>query len=179
MSRVGKKVIAVPSGVQVSLGEDLIKVSGKMGALDYQYSNLININYEAESSFIEVTPKNDNKKSRELWGLTRANIANMVRGVSEGLVINLELIGVGFKVQLVGNYLIFSLGYSHDIALEIPNGISVTCSKPTSIKLTSNEIVKIGEFSSKIKNLRKFNIYKGKGIKEEGKVVILKETKKN
>jgi len=178
MSRIGKQPIIIPSGVEVTLSDDLVIVNGKLGKLSYPHNNKVKIEYDKGEAKITVSPTGQDKKSRSLWGLSRTLINNMVIGVSQGFTRTLEINGVGYKVAVAGNILTMFLGYSHDIKYIIPNGIEIKAPKPTQIDIMGADKQMVGEVAALIRGLRKPEPYKGKGIRYSDEVIIRKVGKK-
>ncbi len=176
MSRVGKYPIAVPEGVTVDITEKQVTVKGKGGELSTQL--LGNVKVTMEEGGVTVTPADNSKFARAMWGTTRSNINNLVVGVTEGFKKELELRGVGYRVALKGNVLILSLGYSHDTYFVLPEGVSAKVDKQTIIELTSADKQLVGQVASEIRALRKPEPYKGKGVRYVGEYVRMKEGKK-
>ncbi|MDG1287498.1 MAG: 50S ribosomal protein L6 [Rickettsiales bacterium] len=176
MSRVGKYPIAVPEGVTVDITDKQITVKGKNGELSTQI--LGNVKVTMEEGSVSVTPTDNSKFSRAMWGTTRSNIHNLVVGVTDGFKKGLELRGVGYRVAHKGNVLILSLGYSHDTYFVLPEGISATVEKQTLIELTGANKQTVGQVASEIRALRKPEPYKGKGVRYVGEYVRMKEGKK-
>jgi len=177
MSRIGKQLIAVPQGVDVNIDNKCITVKGPKGEL--KYTHLDNVTVVLEDSKITVTCNDDSKESRSFWGLTRSLINNMVIGVTEGFKKELEIIGVGYKAQMSGNKVVLSLGFSHKIEYDIPEGIKVEHRKEKNDILTITGISKelVGAVAAKIRSYKKPEPYKGKGIRYVGEYVPRKEGK--
>lgn len=178
MSRIGKQPVVVPAGVEVSLTEDVIDVSGKLGKLSFPFNGKVIINYNKEEKVIAVSPRGSDRKDRAMWGLSRSLINNMVIGVSNGFTKTLEVNGVGYKASVNGNILTIYLGYSHDIKYIIPQGIEIKCPKPTQIDIFGFDKQLVGEVAALIRSLRKPEPYKGKGVKYSDEVIIRKVGKK-
>ncbi len=177
MSRVGKAIIQVPEGVQVTLTEKVVHVKGKLGELSLNI--FPNIDVILENNTIEVVPRSTEKQVRAMHGTTRALIANMVKGVSSGFEIKLLLVGVGYRAKLEGGAIKLELGFSHDVLVDIPSVISVQIPTQTEIVLRSHDKRELGEFAAKLHNdYRPPEPYKGKGIRYSDEVIVLKETKK-
>ena len=180
MSRIGKAPITVPSGVTVSIGNDnVVTVKGPKGELKQPIDRDIKV--EVKDGTINVTRPTDQIRHRALHGLSRALVANLVKGVTEGYTKKLELIGVGFKAANTGNVLDLALGYSHNIIFEVPNEIKVATEQlkgqnPT-ITLEGNDRQLLGAVAAKIRSLRKPEPYKGKGVRYQGEVVRKKAGK--
>ena len=131
-----------------------------------------------EENAVRVSPLSDSKQSRALWGTTRANINTMIKGVSEGFTRNLELLGVGYKARVEGTKLILSLGYSHDVIFPAPEGVKIACPSATNISISGADKQLVGQVAAEIREFRKPEPYKGKGIRKEGEYVRRKEGKK-
>jgi large subunit ribosomal protein L6 len=170
MSRIGKLPIEIPQGVEVSMSSNIVTVKGKKGTLSQAVDTDITVSIEADK--VLVTRPTDQKRHRALHGLYRALIANMVHGVSEGFKVEQELVGVGYRATTKGQLLELSLGFSHNIAFELPSEIKVTTAaekgKNPTITLESHDKQLIGAVAAKIRSLRKPEPYKGKGIKFAG-----------
>jgi len=176
MSRVGKTVIQLPSGVNVTFGASQLDAQGKLGKLSYTIPELVSVVLEGNS--LTVQPKNETQTARALWGTTQRNIANIIRGVDEGFRMNLELSGVGYRAQVQGKNLILQLGYSHDVTYPIPTGITIQCEKPTSIEISGASKQIVGQVAAEIRQHRKPEPYKGKGVIRQGEFILRKEGKK-
>ena len=175
MSRIGKKSIAVPAGVKVSLNSDIVKVEGPKGILTQPLCKEIKV--EISDSEIRMTRSGEDKETAMLHGLSRSLIANMIKGVTEGFQINLEIVGVGYRAEAQGNILNLSLGYSHPIKYALPKGISATVDKQTSITLKGMDKQLLGQTAAEIKEFRLPDPYKGKGLKYAGEVIKKKAGK--
>lgn len=176
MSRVGKYPVSVPSGVTVALNGPQITVKGKMGESSLPLADDIDVSIDG--SEIWVKPKNETKRARMMWGTTRALINNMVKGVSDGFTINLEINGVGYRASVQGKTLNLQLGYSHDINFPIPDDVAIKCEKPTSISITGKDRQRVGQIAAVIRGYRGPEPYKGKGVKYEHETILRKEGKK-
>ena len=177
MSRVGKYPVIVPDGVSVAVENGNILVKGKNGELSCNYS-VDHVSVALEENKVVVAPKGETKESRALWGTTRANINTLVKGVSEGFTKELELVGVGYKARVEGTKLVLSLGFSHDVVVETPKGLKITCTSPTQISIFGADKQLVGQTASEIRSWRKPEPYKGKGIKYAGEYIRRKEGKK-
>jgi len=177
MSRIGREKITVPQGVEVKIEANNIIVKGPKGELNYKH--LPQVAVKMEDNIIEVTPTDDSREARGFWGLTRTLINNMVIGVSKGYEKQLEIIGVGYKSVVQGNKIILSLGFSHKIEYEIPEGIKIEQKKEKNEILTISGISKelVGAVAAKIRSYKKPEPYKGKGIRYVGEYVQRKEGK--
>ena len=176
MSRVGKKIIDLPEGIDVSIKQNGITIKGAKGELNADFPNTVKL--EREQDKVRVTPLNESKSAKASWGMARTIINNMVTGGSEGFSKVLEINGVGYRASIEGGILTLQLGYSHDIKLAIPNDLEVKCSKPTEILVSGINKQRVGQFASEIRKLRKPEPYKGKGIKYKDEFIRRKEGKK-
>lgn len=170
MSRIGKQPIPVPTGVDVTIDGRTVAVTGPRGALSHTVAAPIQVD-RAEDGTIVVTRPNDENRNRALHGLSRTLVANMITGVTEGYTKRLEISGVGYRVQARGTSLEFSLGYSHPVIVEPPEGISFKVETPTRFTVEGIDKQKVGEVAAKIRKLRKPDPYKAKGVKYEGEVI--------
>jgi len=177
MSRVGKYPVVVPNGVTVNLTGSELTVKGKLGQSSLR---LVDTAVEAslEDNQVWVKPKGETKQARMLWGTTRANINNMIKGVSEGFTINLEINGVGYRAAVQGKTLQLQLGFSHDVNFPIPEDITIKCEKPTSISVSGKDKQRVGQIAAEIRAYRGPEPYKGKGVKYETETILRKEGKK-
>lgn len=176
MSRVGKLPVSIPKGVTVSLTGGEIVVKGSKGELKEKIASDVTV--EVQGDQVVVTPKSKSIRARAQWGMSRANIRNMVEGAANGFTRRMEIQGVGYRAAADKKYLSLSLGYSHEIRYAIPEGISITCEKPTSIAVSGADKRLVGQVAAEIRALRKPEPYKGKGIRYENERVRIKEGKK-
>jgi large subunit ribosomal protein L6 len=176
MSRVGKAPITVPTGVKVDINGSLVSVTGKLGTLSYTFAHDVQI--KLADGVLTLALSENPGASRAMWGLSRGLLNNMVTGVSEGFEKKLEIVGVGYKAAVSGKYLTLSLGHSHDIKFEIPQGITIQALKPTSLSITGCDKQKVGQVAAMIVQQRPPEPYKGKGVKYEGQWILRKEGKK-
>ncbi|MBT4490357.1 MAG: 50S ribosomal protein L6 [Rhodospirillaceae bacterium] len=176
MSRIGKKPVSVPDGVTVVLANRALTVKGKLGELSMTVVEQVDISHADDK--IVVTPKDQSNVSRSMWGLQRSLAQNLVTGVSEGFVKELEIQGVGYRAALQGKTLRLQLGHSHDINFPIPEGIDIACERPTAIKISGIDKQKVGQVAAKIRAFRPPEPYKGKGVRYVGEYVFRKEGKK-
>lgn len=177
MSRIGKYPVTIPAGVTVSINDNVVTVKGKLGELSCSFDDS-HIAAKLEDNKVVVTPLSQSMTARALWGTTRANIHDLVKGVDEGFTKNLELVGVGYKARMEGNKLVLSLGFSHDVDFPAPQGIKISCESPTQIKIFGADKQLVGQVAAEIRKYRKPEPYKGKGVKYEGEYVRRKEGKK-
>lgn len=176
MSRIGNKVVNIPAGVTVNVADNnLVTVKGPKGELSFQFNNEMTISVSATE--VAVKRPNDTKEMKTLHGTTRALIHNMVVGVSEGFTKKLEINGVGYRAALQGNTLVVSAGYSHNVEMPIPAGLKVELPKNTNIVISGIDKQLVGQFAAEIRDIRKPEPYKGKGIKYDYEVIRRKEGK--
>ncbi|MGB9716079.1 MAG: 50S ribosomal protein L6 [Thermodesulfovibrionales bacterium] len=176
MSRIGKKPIEIPEGVEVSIDEKTIKVKGPKGELSWDYPE--RIKPLLSNGKIIIERQGDSRLDRSLHGLVRSNISNMVTGVLHGYQKVLEIVGIGYKAQVVGDKIVLNLGYSHPIEFYLPEGIKASVdAKQTIITLTGVDKYKLGQVASNIRSLRLPDSYKGKGIRYSGEYLKLKAGK--
>ena len=177
MSRVGKYPVTIPAGVTVVINDNTVTAKGKLGELSCSF-DASHVAAKLEENAVRVSPLSDSKQSRALWGTTRAKINTMIKGVSEGFTRNLELLGVGYKARVEGTKLILSLGYSHDVIFPAPEGVKIACPSATNISISGADKQLVGQVAAEIREFRKPEPYKGKGIRKEGEYVRRKEGKK-
>ncbi|GJD93713.1 50S ribosomal protein L6 [Methylobacterium iners] len=176
MSRVGKKPVPVPSGVTATVTGQTVKMKGAKGELQFVVPNLVDVSFA--DGAVSVQPKNQSKQARSLWGTSRAQVANLVEGVSKGFEKKLEITGVGYRAAMAGKALKLSLGYSHDIEYQIPAGITIVTPKPTEIVISGIDRQVVGQVAAEIREYRSPEPYKGKGVKYAGEFIFRKEGKK-
>ncbi len=176
MSRIGKNPVPVPAGVDVKLDGRDMNVKGKLGQLSMRFVDDVDV--EMADGQITVKPVGGSKKARMMWGMQRTLAANLVQGVSEGFVRDLEITGVGYRAQVQGKVLNLSLGYSHDVLYDIPEGIEIKCEKPTSIRVSGIDKQRVGQVAAEIRAWRPPEPYKGKGVRYSDEYVVRKEGKK-
>ena len=176
MSRIGKKTIAVPSGVTVTLDGQTVAVKGPKGELSWTVADEISVSQA--NGELTLTPVDESPRSKSMWGLSRTLVANMVHGVSQGFEENLELVGVGYRATMKGNVLSLALGFSHDVDIPPPPGITFSSGKQTEVKISGIDKQAVGEIASKIRRIRPPEPYKGKGVRYAGEKVRRKEGKK-
>ena len=176
MSRIGKKPVTLPDGVTASVSGQTVEVKGPKGAHTFTATDDVTIN--VEDNTVSVTPRGKSKRARQQWGMSRTQVANMVTGVSSGFKKELEINGVGYRAQMQGNTLKLSLGLSHDVNFEVPQGVTVTAPKPTEIIVEGNDAQLVGQVAANIREFRKPEPYKGKGIKYKDEYIFRKEGKK-
>ena len=176
MSRVGKKPVPVPAGVTAKVEGQKVAVKGPKGELQFTVPDDVVVAMEA--SQIKVDPRDDSKRARAMWGMSRSMINNLVAGVTKGYERKLEITGVGYKAAVVGKNLQLSLGYSHDVTYAIPTGITIVTPKPTEVSIAGIDKRQVGQVAAEIRAFRGPEPYKGKGIKYEGEFIFRKEGKK-
>ncbi|MFZ2018330.1 MAG: 50S ribosomal protein L6 [Methyloceanibacter sp.] len=176
MSRIGKKAVAVPSGVTATVNGQEVAVKGPKGELKHILAD--EMVAKLDKGRIEVTMREDTKEARAMWGMSRTMVANLLAGVTEGFTKKLEITGVGYRAAVQGSNLQLQLGYSHDVSFPIPKGIQVVCPKPTEIVITGIDKQKVGQVAAEIRRFRPPEPYKGKGVKYAGEFILRKEGKK-
>jgi len=176
MSRIGKKPVPIPAGVTAKLDGQSIAVKGAKGELKFDAPAEVVI--KIEGNVIHVNPINQEKRSRAMWGTTRARVQNLVVGVTKGFEKKLEINGVGYKAAVAGKNLQLSLGFSHDVLYPIPAGVSITTPKPTEVTITGIDKREVGQIAAEIRAFRGPEPYKGKGVKYVGEFIFRKEGKK-
>jgi large subunit ribosomal protein L6 len=176
MSRIGKKPVAVPGGVTAAVNGQEVKIKGPKGELKHVLADAVVAKLDKDG--IEIGLREDTKEARAMWGMSRTQVANLIAGVTEGFSRRLEITGVGYRAAVQGANLQLQLGYSHDIAYPIPQGIQIACPKPTEIVVTGIDKQKVGQVAAEIRRFRPPEPYKGKGIKYAGEFILRKEGKK-
>jgi large subunit ribosomal protein L6 len=176
MSRIGKKPVVIPAGVTAKLEGRTIAVKGAKGELKFTAPEEVAVTIDGGA--VHVEPKGEDKRARAMWGMARAQIANLVGGVTHGFEKKLEISGVGYKAAVAGKNLQLSLGYSHDITYPIPPGITITTAKPTEITVAGVDKRQVGQTAAEIRAFRGPEPYKGKGVKYAGEFIFRKEGKK-
>jgi large subunit ribosomal protein L6 len=176
MSRIGKKPVPVPAGVSAAVEGGQLNVKGPKGTLTLQLRE--EISYVVEGDTIVVKPANDTKAARAFWGMQRTLVENLVTGVTDGFTKTLEITGVGYRAAMQGKNLRLQLGYSHDVNIEIPEGLTVATPDPTTVVISGNDKQRVGQLAAEIRRWRKPEPYKGKGIKYRGEYIFRKEGKK-
>lgn len=176
MSRVGKYPVKLPAGTTATIKGQDITVKGKLGELSYTAHAESEL--KMEDNAVAVIPRTLSKNGRAQWGTTRANINNLVKGVSEGFSKTLEIEGVGLKAAVNGSVIVLNLGFSHEIRYAVPKGITVKADKPTQLVISGIERQVVGQVAAEIRAFKKPEPYKGKGIRYAGEFIIRKEGKK-
>jgi large subunit ribosomal protein L6 len=176
MSRIGKKAVAVPSGVTASVDGQTVTMKGPKGALSYVVADDIAV--AMDKGAIKVTPRSETKRARAMWGTSRTQVANLIAGVTKGFESKLEIVGVGYRAAVQGRNLQIALGFSHDVIFPIPDGITITTAKPTEVLVSGIDKQKVGQVAAEIRAFRPPEPYKGKGVKYAGEYIFRKEGKK-
>ena len=176
MSRIGKKPIPLPKGVTATVAGREVKVKGPKGELKLVLAD--EITASESGGQLEVKPRDDSKRARAMWGMSRTLVGNMVHGVSAGFEEKLEISGVGYKAAVQGKTLNLQLGYSHDVNFPIPTGIDIKAEKPTSLTITGIDKQLVGSVAAKIRGFRGPEPYKGKGVRYATETIRRKEGKK-
>ena len=176
MSRIGKKPVAIPSGVTADIDGKQLNVKGPKGTLAMGLSDLVT--YKVEDGAISVTPANDTKAARSHWGMQRTLVSKLVEGVTGGFTKILDIKGVGYRASAQGKKLKLQLGYSHDVDLDVPEGVEVKTPDQTTVEISGIDKQKVGQFAAEIRRWRKPEPYKGKGIAYRGEYIFRKEGKK-
>jgi len=176
MSRIGKKSVVIPSGVTAKLEGQTIAVKGSKGELKFTAPQEVSV--KIDGGAVHVTPLGEDKRARAMWGMTRAQIANLIGGVTNGFEKKLEINGVGYKAAIAGKNLRLSLGYSHDVVYPIPPGVTITTPKPTEIMVAGVDKKQVGQVAAEIRAFRRPEPYKGKGVKYAGEFIFRKQGKK-
>ena len=176
MSRIGKKSIAIPKGVTVTLDGQTVSVKGPKGERTWTVAEEIEVAQDGDA--LTLTPRSDTPRARAMWGLSRTLVDNMVVGVTTGFDKTLELVGVGYRAAMKGNQLSLQLGFSHDVDIDPPAGVTFAVPKQTEIKISGSDKQAVGQIAAVIRKLRPPEPYKGKGVRYAGETVRRKEGKK-
>jgi large subunit ribosomal protein L6 len=176
MSRIGKRAVAIPTGVTASVEGQTVKVKGPKGALEVVLPKDVSV--KMDKGGVKVDPRNETKRARSMWGTSRTLVANVVAGVTKGFEKRLEITGVGYRAAVQGKNLQLALGYSHDVVFPIPAGITVATPKPTEVVISGIDRQKVGQVAAEIRGFRKPEPYKGKGVKYANEYIFRKEGKK-
>ena len=177
MSRIGKKPVELPSGVEAKVSGQTVSVKGPKGTREFTATD--DVTLAVDGNVVTVEPRGKSKRARQQWGMSRTMVANLATGVSTGFKKELELSGVGYRAQMQGDKLLkLSLGYSHDVNFEVPEGITVTSPKQTEITVEGIDEQLVGQVAANIREWRNPEPYKGKGIKYKGEYIFRKEGKK-
>lgn len=176
MSRIGKQPVALPSGVSAALSGQTIEVKGPKSTQSFTATDDVTITIE--DGVIRVTPRGKSKRARQQWGMTRTVISNMVHGARDTFKKELEIRGVGYRAQMAGNVLKLNLGYSHDVDFPIPEGVTVTAPKQTELVVEGTDKQLVGQVAANIRDWKRPEPYKGKGIRYKDEYIFQKEGKK-
>jgi large subunit ribosomal protein L6 len=176
MSRIGKKPVDLPGGVSATVSGQTVEVKGPKGTRAFTATD--DVTLTVEDGAISVRPRGSSKRARQQWGMSRTQVANLVTGVTAGFKKEMEITGVGYRAALQGKTLKLALGYSHDVDFAIPDGVSITVPKPTEIIVEGIDQQVVGQVAANIREWRKPEPYKGKGIRYKGEFIFRKEGKK-
>ena len=176
MSRIGKKAVTIPSGVTLTLEGQTVTVKGPKGQLAWTVADEIELRQDGAD--LIMSPRDDSKRAASMWGLSRTLVNNMVVGVTTGYEQTLELVGVGYRAAMKGNALSMQLGFSHDVDIPAPQGVTFAVPKQTEVKISGIDKQLVGETAAKIRRIRPPEPYKGKGVRYAGEKVRRKEGKK-
>jgi large subunit ribosomal protein L6 len=176
MSRIGKKPVDLPGGVSATISGQTVEVKGPKGTRAFTATD--DVTLTVADGAITVKPRGSSKRARQQWGMSRTQVANLVTGVSGGLKKEMEITGVGYRAAVQGKVLKLALGYSHDVDFAIPEGVTITTPRPTEIIVEGIDQQVVGQVAANIREWRKPEPYKGKGIKYKGEFIFRKEGKK-
>lgn len=176
MSRIGKQPVVLPDGVTASMSGQTIEVKGPKDTKSFTFSDDVTIAIADDQ--ITVSPRGASKRARQQWGMTRTVIANLVHGATKTFKQEMEIRGVGYRAQLQGNAVKLNLGLSHDVEFPIPDGVTVTVPKPTEVVIEGTDKQLVGQVAANMRDWRRPEPYKGKGIRYKGEYLLLKEGKK-
>jgi large subunit ribosomal protein L6 len=176
MSRIGKRAVAIPSGVTANVEGQTVKMKGPKGNLQLVLHDDVVVSMDKAG--IKVEPRHETKRSRSLWGTSRTLVNNLVTGVTKGFEEKLEITGVGYRAAVQGKQLNLQLGFSHDVNYPIPTGITIATPKPTEIVISGTDKQQVGQVAAEIRGYRPPEPYKGKGVKYVGEYIFRKEGKK-
>jgi len=176
MSRIGKHAVAVPAGVTVQVNGQEVSAKGPKGALHMRVVDDLAVTFD--DGKVAVKPRTESRRARMMWGMQRTLVSNLVKGVSTGFKVDLEINGVGYRANVQGSNLVLQLGYSHEIVYPIPEGIEMKVEKQTAISITGADKQRVGQIAAEIRSYRGPEPYKGKGIKYSTETILRKEGKK-
>ncbi|MBT9245548.1 50S ribosomal protein L6 [Gemmobacter fulvus] len=176
MSRIGKKPVALPKGVSAEVKGQTVEVKGPKGTRSFTATD--DVTLALEEGAVKVTPRGTSKRARQQWGMVRSQVENLVTGVTAGFKKELEIQGVGYRAAMAGNILKLSLGYSHEVNFEVPQGVTVTAPKQTEIVVEGIDQQLVGQVAANIRDWKRPEPYKGKGIRYKDEFVFRKEGKK-
>ena len=176
MSRIGKKPIELPGGVEANVSGQTVTVKGPKGQREFTATDDVSIS--VDGNVVSVEPRGKSKRAKQQWGMSRTMVANLVTGVTDGFKKELEINGVGYRAAAQGNKLTLNLGYSHDVIFDVPEGVTVTCPKNTEVVVEGIDQQLVGQVAANIREWRAPEPYKGKGIKYKDEYIFRKEGKK-
>ena len=176
MSRIGKHPVTIPSGVDVQLAESDVTVKGSKGVMSMTFVDDVVVTREDDKLWVK--PRTNSGRGRQMWGMQRTLLSNLVEGVSNGFTKKLEVVGVGYRAAVQGKTLKLNLGFSHDVDFPIPDGIEIKCPTQTLIEVSGADKQQVGQVAAVIRSYRKPEPYKGKGVKYAGEFIFRKEGKK-
>jgi large subunit ribosomal protein L6 len=176
MSRIGKRPVTIPSGVTATVEGQTVKMKGPKGQLQFVVHDDVEVKFE--NGVVKVAPRVKTNRAQAMYGTARAQIANLVAGVTKGFEKKLEITGVGYRAVLQGKNLQLALGYSHDVVYPVPEGIAITVPKPTEIVVNGSDSQRVGQVAAEIRSYRPPEPYKGKGVKYADEFIFRKEGKK-
>jgi large subunit ribosomal protein L6 len=176
MSRIGKRPVTIPSGVTATVEGQTVKMKGPKGQLSFVVHDDVEVKFD--KGVVTVAPRVKTNRAQAMYGTARAQVANLVAGVTKGFEKKLEINGVGYRAALQGKNLQLALGYSHDVVYPIPEGIAITVPKPTEIVIVGNDSQRVGQVAAEIRSYRPPEPYKGKGVKYSDEFIFRKEGKK-
>jgi large subunit ribosomal protein L6 len=176
MSRIGKRPVAVPSGVTANVEGQTVKVKGPKGAMQVVLHDDVVITMDKAS--VKIEPRGETKRARSMWGTSRTLVSNLMTGVTKGFEERLEITGVGYRAAVQGKQLSLQLGFSHDVNYPIPAGITIATPKPTEIVVSGTDKQQVGQVAAELRGYRPPEPYKGKGVKYAGEYIFRKEGKK-
>jgi large subunit ribosomal protein L6 len=176
MSRIGKRPVGIPSGVTATVDGQTVTVKGPKGQRQFVVHDDVEVKFE--NGAVTVAPRFETKRARSLYGTSRAQVANLVEGVTKGFEKKLEIVGVGYRAAMQGKNLQLTLGFSHDVVYPVPEGIAIAVPKPTEVVITGIDLQRVGQVAAEIRGHRPPEPYKGKGVKYVDEFVFRKEGKK-
>ena len=176
MSRIGKKAVAVPTGVTANVQGQTVSIKGPKGTLQVVLHD--DVVAKMDKNAIKIDPRSETKRARSQWGTSRTLVNNLITGVTKGFEESLEITGVGYRAAVQGKNLQIALGYSHDVVYPIPNGIAIVTPKPTEVVITGIDRQQVGQVAAEIRAFRPPEPYKGKGVKYSDEFIFRKEGKK-
>ena len=176
MSRIGKKPVSLPSGVEANVSGQKIEVKGPKGTRSFTATDDVDV--AVADGSVTITPRGNSKRARQQWGMSRTMVANLVQGVSQGFKKELEIQGVGYRAQMQGNTLKLNLGLSHEVNFDVPDGVTITAPKVTQVIVEGTDEQQVGQVAANIRDWRRPEPYKGKGIRYKDEFIFRKEGKK-